>query len=92
MFSGESSRVVMRTSPGMAGELIDWFGNGVTFSDETENSVIASVTVNLQAMRYWALQYAPYVTVLEPQSLVEAVREELNNALNKYKESKYDKD
>ena len=40
------------------------------FSDETERSVIAHVSANLQAMRFWALQYAPYVTVLAPQSLV----------------------
>lgn len=61
MFSGESQKVIMRTSPGMAGELIDGVGNGVTFTDETEDSVIAHVTVNLNSMRYWALQYAPYM-------------------------------
>ena len=56
MFSGESRHVVLRTTPDMAGELINWFGNGVTFTDETEDSVLAHVTVNLQAMRFWALQ------------------------------------
>lgn len=85
MFSGESQRIVMRTTPGMAGELIDWFGNGVTFSDEAENSVIAHVTANIQAMRYWALQYAPYVTVLAPQSLVDTVCADLKKALVDYK-------
>lgn len=85
MFAGESQRVIMRTNPSMAGELIDWFGSGVTFSDETENSVIAHVTANLQAMRFWALQYAPYVTVLAPQSLVDMVKEDLEGAIAKYK-------
>lgn len=84
MFAGESQRVIMRTTPGMAGELIDWFGRGVTFSDETETSVIAHVTANLQAMRFWALQYAPYVTVLAPQSLVDTVKEDLTLASEKY--------
>jgi len=84
MFSGESQRVVMKTSPSMAGELIDWFGNNVTFTEETKDSVIAHVTVNLQAMRFWALQYAPYVTVLEPKELVDKVREDLETALEKY--------
>ena len=74
----------MRTTPGMAGELIDWFGNGVTFTDETETSVIAHVTVNLQAMRYWVLQYAPYVTVLAPQSLVDTVRNDLRCSVRNY--------
>lgn len=84
MFSGESARVRLKTSPGMAGELIDWFGTGVTFSDETEDSVIATVTVNLQAMRYWALQYAPYVTVLEPEGLREEIWQDLERARENY--------
>lgn len=84
MFSGESARVTMRTKPDMAGDLIDWFGSGVTFTDETEDSVIAHVTANLQAMRCWALQYAPYVTVLGPQSLVETVKEDLISATATY--------
>lgn len=86
MFSGESEPVLLQTSPGMAGELIDWFGNGVTFSEETEDSVIARVTANLKAMRFWALQYAPFVTVLAPQSLVDTVKEDLKNANSRYEE------
>ena len=88
MFSGESKRIIMRTTPGMAGELIDWFGDGVTFSDETETSVIAHVTANEKAIRFWALQYAPYVTILSPQSLVDTVKEDLKNAMEKYEERK----
>lgn len=84
MFSGESQRVIFRTTPGMAGELIDWFGNGVIFTDETEDSMLAHVTANLQAMRYWALQYAPHVTVLAPQSLVDMVRKDLEQASKQY--------
>lgn len=87
MFSGESGPVTMRTTPDMAGELIDWFGSGVTFSDETEDSVIAHVTANLQAMRFWALQYAPYVTILTPQSLVEEVKGDLEGALEGYNQT-----
>ena len=90
MFTGESQRVIMRTTPGMAGELIDWFGSGVTFSDETETSVIAHITANLQAMRFWALQYAPYVTVLAPQSLVDTVKADLGNALKYYGEENHE--
>ena len=90
MFTGESQRIIMRTTPGMAGELIDWFGSGVTFSDETETSVIAHVTANLQAMRFWALQYAPYVTVLAPQSLVDTVKADLGNALKYYGEENHE--
>lgn len=84
MFAGESQRVVMRTSPNMVGELVDWFGNGIIFSDETDTSVTATVTVNLNAMRFWALQYSPYVTVLSPQSLVDTIRKDLCSASESY--------
>lgn len=88
MFSGESGRITLQTSPDMAGELIDWFGSGVVFTDETETSVIAHVTANLRAMRFWVLQYAPYVTVLGPERLVETVKEDLKKALSQYEPEK----
>ncbi|MGI6700720.1 MAG: helix-turn-helix transcriptional regulator [Christensenellales bacterium] len=91
MFSGESQQVIMRTTPDMAGELIDWFGNGVIFTDETETSVIAHVKANLQAMRFWALQYAPYVTILSPQSLADKVKEALRDALKRYEKQSIEK-
>lgn len=84
MFSGESAVVTMETTPEMAGELIDWFGSGISFYDETEKTVTARVTANLHAMRFWTLQYAPYVTILEPQSLVDTVKRDLQVALGKY--------
>ncbi len=86
MFSGESGRVLLRTTPDMAGDLLDWFGGDVTFTDHTETSVIAHVTANLQAMRFWVLQYAPYVTVLSPRSLVDTVKKDLETAIKKYEE------
>lgn len=84
MFSGESAAITLRTTPDMAGELIDWFGNGVTFTNETETSVIAHVKANVHAMQYWAMQYAPYVTILAPQTLVDTVKEGLRKALKQY--------
>lgn len=84
MFAGESSRVVMRIKKYIVGEVIDWFGQDVRFSDETEGEVIAQVSVNLGAMRYWALQYASHVTILAPQSLVETVKGDLIEASNRY--------
>lgn len=86
MYAGESERIEMRTSPQMAGELINWFGNNVSFSDETETSVIAHVTANVQAMKFWALQYATCVTILKPQSLVDMVKTDLKKAVEKYEE------
>lgn len=84
MFSGESRPIVLQTTSGMAGELIDWFGKSVRFEELEGNTIRAHVTANLAAMRYWALQYAPFVTVLAPQSLVEQVKTDLKDSIERY--------
>ena len=84
MFSGESSRVTMRIDKFLVNDIVDWFGRDVSFYDETEDKVTASVIVNLKAMRYWAMQYANYVEVLKPAELREQIKEDLRNALGKY--------
>ena len=84
MFSGESSRVTMRIDKLLVNDVVDWFGKDVSFYDETEDKVTASVIVNLKAMRYWAMQYANYVEVLRPAELREQIKEDLRNAMSKY--------
>lgn len=84
MFSGKSEHITLRTTKDMAGELIDWFGAGVRFEEGADGMVLAHVTANVHAMRYWALQYAPYVTVVSPESLANQVKEALIEALKKY--------
>lgn len=85
MFSGESERVTMRIEKFLVTDVIDWFGKDVSFYDETEDEVTASVVVNLKAMRYWAKQYANHVEVLKPQKLREQIKEDLVKAEWKYK-------
>ena len=84
MFSGESKLVRFRMKKYILNDVIDWFGTDITFSDETEDEVTASVTVNLQAMKLWAIQYAPHATVLSPQQLAEEVKQNLQQALKSY--------
>lgn len=89
MFSGESERVTLRAQKFIVNDLVDWFGNGVTFSDETEETICAHIKVNTKAMHYWALQYAPYVTVLSPRSLAEEIKNDLKKSLEKYEDELY---
>ena len=85
MFSGESARVSMRIEKFLVGDVIDWFGKDVIFHNETETSVDVSVAVNLEAMRYWAMQYANHVEVLRPEKLREEIKKNLLAAVEKYK-------
>jgi len=85
MFSGKSERVSFRAQRHLVSEIIDWFGMTVIFSDADEEEVTVSVMVNEKAMRYWAMQYALYVTVLSPQNLVDRIKEDIHIIQEKYK-------
>ncbi|MBO4676872.1 MAG: WYL domain-containing protein [Oscillospiraceae bacterium] len=85
MFPGESGPVAFRMKKHILNDVIDWFGTDVTFSDESDDEVTARVEVNLKAMKLWAIQYGPYVTVLTPQSLAEEVKQGLEEALEGYR-------
>lgn len=84
MFTGESAPVTFRVKKYLVSEVVDWFGQGVRFSGETEDEVTARVTVNLEAMRRWALQYALHARVVSPPSLADQVREDIRRAAENY--------
>ena len=54
------------------------------FSNETEDEVTADVRVSPNAMKFWAMQYGEYVTVISPESLVNEVKTALQKAAEKY--------
>ena len=84
MFSGESVPVTFRMSKMILNDVIDWFGTDITFTDETEDEVTARVTVNWDAMHYWALQYCRFVKVLTPTNLADTIKDDLQKTLLKY--------
>ena len=84
MFSGGSVPVTFTAKKYLLNDLLDWFGKDITFTDETEDEVTVRVTVNEQAMRRWAMQYALHIKILSPVSLVEQIKEDLTVALQKY--------
>lgn len=86
MFAGESGMVTFRAKKYLLNDIMDWFGGSVTFFDETEEEVSARVRVNFAAMRRWALQYALHAKILSPASLAEQVREDLQGAIENYRE------
>ena len=84
MFSGPSEEVTFKARKDIITEIIDWFGKDVEFSNETPEIVTAKVKVNLQSMHYWILQHAPSVKVLSPKSLVEQVKQDIREAVERY--------
>lgn len=84
MFSGESIFAEIKTTPDMMSELVDWFGTDFRLVENSEEVIIARVKCNYDAMRYWALQYGPYVELLKPKTLRDKLCEDIRTMAAKY--------
>ncbi len=84
MFSGPSVQVKLETTENMMQELVDWFGNDFHVEKIGHGKIRARIMCNEKAMRFWALQYGPYVEVLEPRSLREQIIGDVSAMNQKY--------
>ena len=84
MFSGKSIPVKLKTTADMLTQLTDWFGGDFRITEQTEDEVTVRVTCNEKAMRFWALQYGPYVEILAPESLREQIKADIMAMKKKY--------
>ena len=73
MFSGSSVRVKFWIHKAQFDAVLDWFGKDFDILQRDDDRFLISVRVNLQAMKYWAMQFGEYVEVVEPQSLREKI-------------------
>lgn len=86
MFGGPSVRVKMLAPENMMNELIDWFGKDFRVrKTKTDGQIEVVVKVNENSMFFWALQYGPYVEVLEPKGLRERISSAITEMSEKYK-------
>ena len=85
MFSGDSIPVKFLTSEGMMNELVDWLGKDLRINKtDVEGQIEVRVNCNEEAMFYWALQYGPFVEVLEPTTLRSRIYEAVKEMCRKY--------
>lgn len=87
MFSGESERVKLLAPATMMDELIDWLGKDFTVRQiDDEDEIEITLNCNVDSMVYWALQYGPYVEILEPVDLRNRIAKAVRDMADKYKE------
>lgn len=84
MFAGQSTRVKFVANKTILNDIYDYFGDDVVFSDETDNEVTATVMVNEQDMRLWAMQFALQARVISPQKLANDIKDDLCRAAKQY--------
>ena len=75
MYASGDCRVRFKINPAMVTDIIDIFGKDVTFEEETEKYVIVSAKVTENAMIQFAKSYSPDVVILEPQHLVDTMKD-----------------
>ena len=73
-----------RIKKAMISNVIDMFGMDVDLSDETDDCVCVSATVNELAMRQFAINYAPDVILLEPEYLSLQIRQNAEATVREY--------
>ena len=85
MFSGVEQKVKLRLINELAGVVIDRFGKDVTMfrTDEEHFTVLVDVAVSRQFLG-WIIALGDGVTVLEPENVVEEMREIGKGLLKKY--------
>ena len=88
MFSGESVVATLKTTEDMMSELVDWFGKNISIVENKDGYITVRVSCNRKAMRFWALQYGPYVEVLAPKELRESIKEDIDGMKKKYSDTK----
>lgn len=85
MFSSDTVHAKFRITKPMISDVIDMFGNDVKFTGETDSYVTVTANVNEMAMLQFAKSFAPDVVILEPKQLRDKIKNDLEIALEKYK-------
>ena len=86
MDSSENAFVKFRIVKAMISDVIDLFGKGVNFSEETDTHVSVSVHVNERAAEQFAKNYAPDVVILQPKRLRDKLRDDLKKSWEAYED------
>lgn len=85
MFSGPSISVRFLTDEGMMNELVDWLGKDIRIrKTDIDGQIEVRLNCNEKSMFYWALQYGPFVEVLEPASLRQKIKDTIYSMAEKY--------
>ena len=86
MFTGKSVRAKFEAPKYLISDILDYFRANVEFKELENDQVLATVKVNETDMQLWARQYCGQIKIIEPQSLAEACKQDILDALALYED------
>lgn len=87
LYEDEPTRIEIVTAnyaSNMIDNVLDWFGKDVQITGLDDGNYKFTLTASPRAMRFWILQFGKYVKVLSPQSLVEQIKDDINEMQKLY--------
>lgn len=85
MYSGPSVPVKIITEESMMNELVDWLGKDLKIrKTDVAGQIEVRFKCNEESMFYWALQYGPFIEVLEPVNLRLRIKNAISEMAKKY--------
>lgn len=86
MYTDTPERIEFIADEYIVDQIVDWFGKNIKMSTlpDNEKKVKVELIASPNAMEHWALQYLNHVEVTKPESLRKKLKDDLENALNKY--------
>ncbi len=85
MWTGVSERVTLRIQNYNVRDFVDWFGTDYRLIKSNEEYTEVSIKANVNAIKFWALQYGDVATVLKPESLRENILKSIKDMYDRYK-------
>ena len=65
-FTGKAEQIKMRCDREILNDVIDKFGKDIFLQHEGDKEILVTFKAPPKGVKFWALQYLPYVEVLEP--------------------------
>lgn len=84
LYADKAEKIVVACDKALMDDVVDWFGNGVSVRKGNEGQIVVTLYASKDAMLYWALQYGKRAKVLEPEDLVQKIKQTLDDVLKSY--------
>ncbi|MBO4962223.1 MAG: WYL domain-containing transcriptional regulator [Clostridia bacterium] len=84
MYSDKPQLVELICNEKVIDDIIGKFGKKIRIKKLEDGTLKVSVMASVMAMEFWLMQYCKYVTVVNPISLVEKVKENIQTMINNY--------